>query len=193
MQGFYFDAPETILAMRTAVSYKLLNTAFGKSLNGGATFTIPKYNLQKVEQRAWTIIARGDVLALTTETRRETDILLRGTRDVLYAFNVQEILGVYRDNFKYTLNTDYILSEITTQAAANLTQINWVTGRGPATGEAYSVEFTCLQQYKVWDDGGQDRGTDTQKMPKKIIAVPRRFVNPDPIKLTEIKIDENIY
>jgi hypothetical protein len=193
IQGFYFDTPETIIGIRTAVSYKLLNTSFGRALNGGATFTIPRLNLSNVEQQCWKKIARGDILALENKTRRDTDILIRGTRDVLYAFNVSEILSIYRNNTKYELTEDYTLSETTTSAAAKLMQINWVTDKGPATGETYSVEFTCKQQYKVWDDGGQDRGTDVDQLPKKVIAVLRRFINPAPIPLTNIEIDTDIY
>lgn len=193
MYGFYFDEPETVIGIRTQVSYKYLNQPHGRIYNGGATFTIPKFNLQGVEQKAWTKIAHGDILVLDNKTRRDTDILIRGVRDYLFAFDVIEVLSISRNNVKYTAGTDYTVTEGSSVAAGKLTTINWQTGKGPENGDTFTVEFTCKQQFKIWEDGGQDRGTDEDELPKKVVAVLRRFVNPEPQEINTIEPFGKIY
>jgi hypothetical protein len=212
--GFYYDDPEVIKAIRTQVSYKYLNTPYGRIYNGGATFTIPKF-VNVTEQNAWYKIAHGDVLVLDNKTRRETDVLYRGVRDYLYAFDVTEILSVYSNNIKYIEGIDFnvytnpmefednepmqfeddILMEFENSGigAKNLLHIDWLPGKGPEEREYYSVEFVSKQQYKVWEDGGQDRGTDDDELPKKVVCVMRRFVNPEYQPLDNVDIKQEVY
>lgn len=181
--GFYYGTAETIDVLKTNFNEKFLNTPQGVIFQGGAQFTIPKFSLAGVEQRAWTTIAQGDIIVSLSKIRRDTDLLRRGVRDKIYAFDLKEILSVAKGTTLYALGTDYTVSEQTFDAG-KLTVINWITGEdgtvhGPATGEAYAVEFTCLHQYKVWDDGAMDRGTDVDDLPRKIKCVLRRFKNPE--------------
>ncbi|MDQ7818667.1 MAG: hypothetical protein RDU14_16700 [Melioribacteraceae bacterium] len=196
--GFYFGTAQTIIVIKTQFNEKFLNSQQGVIFNGGAQFTIPKLNLAGVEQPAWKTIAHGDVLASLTKIRRDTDILLRGTRDKIYAFDVKEVLTVSRGATIYTPITDYTVSEQTFDAG-KLTVINWVTDaqqvvHGPATGEAYAVEFTCLHQFKVWDEAAMDRGTDTDDLPRKIKCVLRRFTNPEKTAYDKgVNLNQEIY
>ena len=191
--GFYFGTAQTITVIKTQFNEKFLNSPQGVIFNGGAQFTIPKFNLAEVEQPVWKTIAHGDVLASLTKIRRDTDILLRGVRDKIYAFDVKEVLTVSRGVTIYTASTDYTVSEQTFDAG-KLTVINWITGRGPATGETYAVEFTCLHQFKVWDEAAMDRGTDIDDLPRKIKCVLRRFINPEKTAYDKgVNLNQEIY
>lgn len=191
--GFYFGSAQTISVIKTQFSEKLLNSPQGVIFQGGAQFTIPKHNLAGVEQPAWKTIAHGDVLASLTKTRRDTDILLRGIRDKIYAFDVKEVLTVSRGAVVYTPTIDYTVSEQTFDAG-KLTVINWVAGRGPAQGETYSVEFIALHQFKVWDEAAMDRGTDTDDLPRRIKCVLRRFLNPEKTAYDKgVNLNQDIY
>lgn len=176
--GFYYGEPETILLLKTQFNERFLNSPQGVIFNGGAQFTIPKYNLEKIEQRAWTTLAHGDILASAQKIRRDTDLLRRGVRDKIFAFDVQEVLTISKGSTIYTSEEDYTIS-LQTFPTGKLTLIEWKNGKGPALEEAYAVEFTCLHQYKVWDDAPMDRGTDTDNLPRKVKCVLRRFKDPE--------------
>lgn len=190
-QGYYYGTPETIIAIRTAISHKYLNTPQGVIYDGGATFTIPRLNLSKVEQRAYSIITHGDILVCDNKTRRDTDILKRGVRDFIYAFDVTEILGIYLNGVKYA-TTDYTVTEADS-IAGKLMTIVWGTNKGPAIDASYSVEFIAKQQFKVWEDAGSDRGTDVNRLPKKMLTVLRRFVSPVTNNIDTVETVQEIY
>lgn len=226
--GYYFMQPETIIGIRTQMSFKYLNQPHGRIYNGGAIFTIPKLNLENVEQRAWKTIAHGDILVLDNKFRRDTDILTRGSRDFLFAFDVTEILSIYKDETKYEQGIDFIFSEniidvegdqgdeqdmeteestgefdddtyegleydTTKNWAGKTTTITWLPDKGPEQGESYSVEFICKQQFKVWEDGGMDRGTNDEELPKKLLTVLRRFVNYEQNIIDEIEFQQKVF
>ena len=217
-QGYYYGAPETIIAIRTAISYKYLNSPQGVIYDGGATFTIPRLNLSGAVQNAYSIITHGDILVCDNKTRRDTDILKRGVRDFIYAFDVTEILGIYLNGVKYAA-TDYIViedvyktvvdnnelpiadengtptGEVRAKAdiAGKLMTVHWEPGKGPADGASYTVEFICNQQFKVWDDAGSDRGTDENRLPKKMLTVLRRFVTPVENNLDTVETNQELY
>jgi len=190
-QGYYYGAPETIVAIRTAISYKYLNTPQGVIYDGGATFTIPRLNLSGVEQRAYSTIIHGDILVCENKTRRDTDILKRGVRDFIYAFDVTEVLGIYKNSAKYA-SSNYTITEAIS-IAGKLMTIVWNTGKGPEVGESYTVEFICAQQFKVWEDAGSDRGTDENRLPKKMLTVLRRFVSPVENNLDTVETQQELY
>lgn len=155
------------VAIRTAVSYKYLSLPFGRVFDGGAQFTIPKI-YSDTEQPAWKTLAHGDIIVVTNKFRRDTDTLIKGVRDYLYAFDISEIISVSQKDNIYTAGVDYTFEG---------NAINWVSANKPAENEAYTVEFTCKQQYKVWEVGAQDRGTFEDDLPKKVICVLRRYAN----------------
>lgn len=175
--GFWYGASEDVYGIRTSIDYKYLNTPQGRIYDGGAKFTIPKF-YNDVEQLAFKKLAHGDVVVVTGKSRRDTDILTRGTRDYLFAFDVKEILTVSQQNKIYVQGQDFSLTG---------RAINWLSGEGaeaPADGTTYAVEFICEQQYKVWDAGAKERGTDAEELPKAVLCVLRRFVeqeNANPI------------
>lgn len=196
--GFYFGSPETISVIKTQFNEKFLNSQQGVIFQGGAQFTVPKFDLGGVEQRAWTTLAHGDVLASLTKIRRNTDILRRGVRDKIYAFDVKDILTVSQGTTIYVSGVDYEASEQTFDAG-KLTVISWLLDEhsnqlGPANSETYAVEFTCLHQFKVWDEAAMDRGTDTDELPRKIKCVLRRFTNPEKTAYDAgINLNQDIY
>lgn len=183
--GFYYSAAELTYVIRTAVSHKYLVRPQGLIFDGGATFTIPKlYN--GVEQKAYNRISHGDIIVDSTKTKRDTDVLLRGVRDTIYAFDVKSILSIYAGTTQYLPDIDFTTSE-TSSVAGKLTTINWVDGKGPAEDVYYTVEFICNQQFKVWEDMGNDRGTSEDFLPKRVICVARRFVNYEQFNVKEIE------
>ena len=222
-QGFNYGTAQILSGIRTAISYKTLATPQGRIYSGGATFTIPQYDLNGSLQNAYSTIAHGDILVLDNKVRRDTDVLQRGSRDVIYAFDVTEILSITQNNnafiqgvdfdaisydasynilteteFKLlTENLNFVSQEIggdTLPIVGSLTIIIWKNGgNAPATDSYYSVEFISKQQYKVWEDGGQDRGTDTDFLPKKVLCVLRRFINVSDNPADYIDVNQSLY
>ncbi len=217
-QGWYYDTVQIIEGIRTAINYKILASPQGRIYNGGATFTIPKFDLGGNLQSAHSTIAHGDVLVLDNKTRRDTDVLQRGIRDFIYAFDVTQILSVYdSNNNKYVEGTDFVWDNYPAKfgeakfgqavmgtdlirpnldlnsVVGGLSTITWLDGKGPADQTYYTVEFICKQQYRVWDDGGQDRGTDDDELPKKVLCVLRRYVNPTENPADNVDVNQAIY
>ena len=196
--GFYYGDAQLITVVKTQFNEKFLNSQQGVIFQGGAQFTVPKFNLDGEEQQAWTTLAHGDVLASLTKIRRDTDVLKRGIRDKIYAFDVKDVLTVSRGTTIYVQGTDYSVSTETFDAG-KLTIINWLLDDahnqlGPAMNETYAVEFTCLHQFKVWDEAAMDRGTDTDDLPRKIKCVLRRFTNPEKTAYDAgINLNQEIY
>ena len=184
--GYYYDSPpDTVHAVRSNYSYKFTNSPNGRVFDGGAKFTIPPA-FEGVPQRVHSRIARGDVLVVSNKVRRETEFLTKGTRDTLYAFDVQEIMVVSQEGLIYTPTVDYTVSDRT---------INWVIGgTAPADGTSYGVEYTCQQQFKVWDNGANSRGTDEDNLAIMIPCVLRRFVpSEQPNALDTFSTNDNIF
>jgi hypothetical protein len=142
-------------------------------------------------------------LVLDNKTRKDTDVLQRGVRDFIYAFDVTQILSVRDDNnnqyiegtdFTWATSTGVVRSTLDTNSVVGGTSvITWLNGKGPADQEYYTVEFISKQQYRVWDDGGQDRGTDTDFLPKKVLCILRRYVNPTENPADNVDVQQAIY
>ncbi len=174
--GFWYDEPEDIIGVRTSVDYKYLNTPQGMIYNGGAKLTIPKYveveengKWLTKEQIAYKKLAHGDVIVVDNKVRRDTDVLRKGVRDKLFAFDIQEIISISQANKIFIPTIDFVL---------NGTTIQWI-GDQPSEGSYYTVEFNCKQQYKVWEVGAKDRGTQDDEMPKVALCVLRRYIEQD--------------
>lgn len=181
--GYWYEAPETIHGIRTSVSYKFTNTPQGRIYDGGAQFTIPKYH-KTVLQNAHKKLSHGDIIVVPNKTRRETDILTKGVRDKILAFDVKEIISVSRQATVYVNGEDYTINDTT---------IVWEEdGNSPADGESYTVEFICSQQYKVWEAGARDRGTDEEELPRMVVCVLRRYVTQSVNTFDEIDLQQSL-
>jgi hypothetical protein len=172
----YPGSPVEAKLLRTSVDFKSIPEELGRILQGGCQITIPRQE-RKLDvlglpyYEDLTIFDRvsvGDVFSITNRTRRATDILKKGVRDSLRAFDVQEIFSVTKVNTTYTEGTDYTFSGTT---------ITWGVDKGPNDGEFYTVEFECLVQYVVWDDMAKDRGGDNDVLPKRVLCKLRQFLD----------------
>lgn len=187
--GFYYPTePEVVRVLKQNFSEKFLNTEMGIIYNGGCKIAIPKY-FNGVAQSIYDTISKGDVFVDKSFNRRDTDNLIRGTRDKIYAFNVSKILSVAVENTLYIQGIDFNVTE-EESAAGKLTNIVWEANKGPDIDEHYTVEFICNQQFKVWDDGAAKSGTDSQELPIRIKCVLRKFVNPDKSEIDKINPEE---
>jgi|GEM_PF-1895971 len=189
-QGFFYGTPETIVGKRRSVSQKYLIGPNGRLFDGGATFSIPKYSPEGIEQKAYSTLAHGDIIVVPNKTRRDTDILRRSIRDYIYAFDIVKIISIYAGNIQFLQGMDFTFSEAITETG-NITTINWADNKGPAEEEYYAVEFISKQQYKVWEDDGNDRGTDYEELPKRIVSVIRRYIDPEKSTLDKINIEKS--
>lgn len=127
---------------------------FGEWLEGDALMTFP----------ASLLIGDKDRITLTTGVNRESEILIKGTRDVLLNREVVDILELADVDRTYRLGIDFTLSGST---------IVW-QGAHPATGAAYSVLYTYRPVYVVWLQLPQVRAQVDQgggallEMPRKV-------------------------
>jgi hypothetical protein len=180
--GFRYSAPEKVRLQRTQTTKKTLNTPSGVIPDGAITLTVPKYWKKKL-QNAWVTAAHGDVYSLIGKSQVARDILKRGVRDRIFAFDIQKILSVAIKDTFYIQGTDFTLQDRT---------IVWAEDKGPEDGAFYSVEFLCNQQYRQYDTDAFDRGGDGDDLPKRINAVIRQYVNPDDNPLDAVDTKENI-
>lgn len=191
IQGFYYEAPTTVKALRNDVTRKVEHTPNGVIYNGDLRLTIPKY-VDGVEQRIYYTLDKGDVFVDSKKLRRDTDICRRGVRDTLLAFDVVEILRVAYKNTVYVEGTDYTLSKAETTPHGR-TVINWVDGRGPEEGAYYTVDFLALQQFKVFDGDYRFGGTDEEELPRTAKCVFRKYFETNNNPLDTVNIDHDIY
>lgn len=181
---WYDDEPELIHGIRTSVEKKYLNQNFGRLFDGGAKFIIPKFHNGK-EQEAWLKLAHGDVIVVEGRYRRESDILRRGVRDKLFAFDVGEIISVSKEGKIYKEGEDYTVNGV---------EIVWQeNGESPEINEYYSVEFTCMYQYKAWDTGAKDRGNENTDLPRLINCTIRRYSIEEATAIEEFDHEQKIF
>ena len=182
--GWRFTAPVSYKLLRTAPKLRFMPSEWARIMQGGCQMSIPQkkpvinaftgiktYSVLDVYERA----AVGDVFVLDSRTRRASDILRRGTRDVIGAFDVQVIHSVAKQGTIFAETTNYTLS-------GDKRTITWVSG-GPAVGERYTVEFTSLLEYVIWDDMAKDRGSDAEVLPKRVMCKLRQYIDFDAANL----------
>jgi len=172
-QGFYYKQPTIIQGVKTNISSKYIKTSQGRIFDGGAQISIPKY-YDKVEQEAHTTLSHGDIIVDPSKNRRDTDILIKGTRDFIFAFDVSKVISVYAKNTEYLQGIDFNIQQVDS-AAGKLSHIVWEDEASITEGEYYTVEFICNEQYKVWEDAGTRRGTSDDNLPRKVVCVVRRY------------------
>lgn len=120
-------------------------------------------------------VSRGDVFVVDSRMRREGEILKKGEKDQLSAFDVKQVISVAKGNTVYKRGIDYSLSDTT---------ISWIGGgNSPAAGDYYTVEYLCKANYIVYNDLASDRGTDDDKIPKRIHLALRQYANTQPLPI----------
>jgi hypothetical protein len=88
-------------------------------------------------------------------------------RDKLFAFDISEIISVSQKNKLYRLGIDFNFDGTT---------LLWNNEDEPEQGSYYTVEFNCKQQFKVWEVGAKDRGTQDDEIPKVVLCTLRRYI-----------------
>jgi len=202
--------------LRTSVDYKSLADNIGHIPNGSCQISIPDKtkivsgsSYSYVTNDIFTNVGIGDIFVIENRTRRDRDILTRGVRDRINAFDVQSILSVTRGNITYIAGTDYYYlnylypypfwytsiysgeddMDLSRADAFRGGEIVWISGgNAPADGESYTVEFTSKIQYIVWKDLSKDRGGDDDLLAKRMICTLRQFVHLDKSVLDDITL-----
>ena len=211
IHGFMYEAPVAQPLIRTAISYHIINTDWGRMYEGGARFTVmptKMVNGQVENLIMYDRVFRGDVIVVLDKPIRDYDLLTKGRRDKLFAFDVLQILSVIAVNAdqveaRYAYGTDYVLKLNGVALPASVNQdgtvtikdksdmpaisdleIAWTTnGKHPAENLDYAVEFLCSPNYVVWDSMAKPRATAIGNLPKTILCAKRAFFNktPNPI------------
>jgi hypothetical protein len=113
--GFHYEQGVGARIIRTSVSYQIVNSEAGRIYKGGARFTIAQKKLINgsfVVQNIYDRVFIGDVIAVMDKPIRDFDVLQKGKRDRVFAFDITQILSVTRSDaakntVRYTYNTDY--------------------------------------------------------------------------------------
>lgn len=170
IHGFrYNDAVEEVL-IRTSISQRIILSEHGRMYEGGARFTIPPVKLHDTEYVPVKMFERvflGDVIVVKSKSMRDFDVLKKGFRDQLFAFDVKKILNiasvdVIGKEHVYSYGTDYTL--IINGVTATVVEGDTPIGEGgigviPAGGNN-EVEIVATQNKIIstilinWIDGG---------------------------------------
>jgi len=176
--GFRYSDPIDYKVQRGSINYRSLPTDIGMILQGGCRLTIPAKTVARdtegdisdyPENPLYLRVARGDVFCEMNFSRRDGDILWRGTRDFLYSFDVEEILRVVDRTKEYAAHDDYTFDPETKR-------ITFMSDKGPATGQPYTVEFLSKVQYVVWNDQAKHRGSDINPLARYVYCQLRQYV-----------------
>jgi hypothetical protein len=167
--GFVYAEGVAAEAVRMRVSIRHWPAELATSMQGGASLTIPALLRSGAANPAFKYVHRGDVFVFNQFPQRDTDVLKRGTRDSLWAFQVSEIVLVRdEDGVLYVEGTNFTLVGTT---------ITWIAGKGPAVGKAYVTEFVAPSQYIIMQTDPVHRGGDDTgvSLPKSVLAVMRVY------------------
>lgn len=104
-------------------------------------------------------ISRGDIIVISARATRDSALLTRGTFDRIKAFDIERIISVSVRETLYYENVDFTFDG---------TNVTWLSGKGPATGAKYTVEFLGKPNYIVYEELPSDRGADDDVVAKKI-------------------------
>lgn len=218
--GFrYPTRPVTKKLLRTSVDYKSLPESIGHLAVGSCQISVPdktkiystthpgSYNY--VDNIIYDNVNIGDIFVIDNRDRRDRDILKKGVRDRINAFDVQNVISVSKGNITYAEGTDYEFlnylypdpfwyiscysgvdnMDLSHPDSFRGGEIVWLTGgKAPSTDENYTVEFTSKIQYIVWKDLTKDRGSDDDLLPKRLICNLRQYVHLDKSVLDDISL-----
>jgi len=155
--------------IRTAPNLRSVPENIATIFLGGARLTIPATMRDKTANPAFAYVHRGDVFCFGAFPERNSDLLKRGTRDEIWAFDISKIVSVRDENdVEYTETDDFSLDDRT---------IVWNSDAGPAVGVAYSVEFVASSQFIIYGLEPTSRGGDGTGavLPKTVLAVRRTY------------------
>jgi hypothetical protein len=205
IHGYKYENPVACELIRTSINQRIIRTPEGRIFDGGASFSIPPIvmddNGNVTRLVVYDRIFTGDVITVRNKPIRDYDVLTKGVRDQLFAFDVKSILKVVglvagrEQDFvygtDYTLNADSQPIQGTVQTDGTVIfdfpdpmpivsdiEVAWVSGHGPADKTSYTVEFTSNPNYVVWDDAARTRATEHNDLPKLVMCVRRAFFNP---------------
>ena len=117
IHGFRYNDPVEELLIRTSISQRIILSEHGRCYEGGARFTIPPTKLAEgayVSVPMHERVFLGDVVVVKTKSMRDFDVLKKGFRDQLFAFDVKKILNIASVDGEgkehvYSYGTDYTL------------------------------------------------------------------------------------
>ncbi len=220
LYGYKYATPSTVRLLRTSVNYRIINTEHGRIYEGGARFSIPP--IVKVAGvitpvSMFETVFKGDVIVVKNKPVRDYDVLTKGKRDTLFAFDVKKILSVSSVNASgvetlhaygtdYTLTVDNVAVNATVlvdgtvqiNATADMpiaSQIAFVWqagGTAPLDGREYSVEFLCSPNYVIWDELANVRATEDENLPKMVMTVKRAYFANAANTIDGIQTDEAV-
>lgn len=115
--GFHYEQGIGARLIRTSVSYQIVNSEEGRIYKGGARFTIPQKKFVDgsfVEQKIYERVFIGDVIAVMDKPIRDFDVLQKGKRDRVFAFDITKIISVTRSDaakntVRYIYDEDYYI------------------------------------------------------------------------------------
>lgn len=116
--------------------------------------------------RLYDRVSRGDVMVIDARSRRDNAILKRGTLDRIKSFDVTRITQVAKDETFYRESIDFTFDG---------SAFTWLSGKGPATGENYIVEYLAKPNYVVFEELPTDRGADDDVIAKRIHLALRNY------------------
>lgn len=178
--GYIYDIePTPTLLIRTAMNMKTMSEKFVSLYQGGCRLTIMSTDLNNVPVKAFTQIARGDVVVMKNDKRRDRDLCEMGRRDNLLAYNVSEILNVSERQILFEKDLDYKID-----IQDKKTSIIWLNRNKPK--QYYSVEYISDINYLVWDDMPKPRGSTDATLPREVYCRLRPYFDPSYNKSMEV-------
>ena len=220
IRGFNYATPQPVRIQRTSISFMIICQPEGRLYQGGARFTVPATALdangvfQPVPM--YTTMFKGDVIVVKDKPIRDYDVLTKGKRDRLHAFDVITILSVVSidaaqvEHF-YAYGTDYDLAvngtpltgiikpdgSVGLLLTADMPIVSDITfqwldgGAAPPVDTDYNVEFICSPNYIVWDEMAKARGTHDNDLPKMLMAVKRAYVSKATNPVDQVSTKDN--
>lgn len=213
--GYTYYNPVSVKLMRTSINYRMYNLDYGRIYEGGARFTIPTYEYSTGTAKRSLIYDRlfkGDIIVVKDRPVRDYDVLKKGGRDTMFAFDVKEILSVisinrndnseihheYGNDYKLVIDgndADATVTESGTvllesvdgiQIASSIEIVWFENGNIPVEGDDYAVEFMCSPNYVVFDELAKPRMISDRDLPKSIMCVKRAYFNKTPNPLDSV-------
>ena len=220
IHGFRYNPPVAEKIVRQNVTQRIISSPGGKIFDGGAKFTIfPSFYDDRDEEQRSIVYERifyGDVIVVRKKPMRDFDVLRKGKRDRIFAFDIHSILSIssigldkqetiYRYGYDYIVQVNGValiavisgdsiqLKSPDPQPVISDVDIQWMpNGNHPADEQEYAVEFTCSPNYVVWPDLARTRGTSDGDLPKTMMAAKRAWFNRATNPIIEAETQQSI-